>query len=351
MVSCCLDPSAAETIPSTPPSPPPGAAALVNGAPIPQTLVDAFLANNKEALGLDLNPATETGRANLAKNRAAILDELIDRALIAQETADRGVAPTDGQLDAAEQDMIEFCGSVPRYEQYVAQNGFDRAGYRQNILATNANGKALRGALAKELPAPTDAELRAYLDAHGDDPEFQWPERVTALHLYINALPGVVTSQLKIDRKLADGPELGKALAAELERRRLLAEDLRMKAEAPGADFEALARAHSEDYGTRPTGGMLGTFGRGAHSAALDEALFKLSAGTVGPAVVKDEYGFHVVKVLDHRPAGPRTLEEAAPIIRRRLSEAALARRMREWLAEARRKAVIVTTKSEDISN
>ena len=325
---------AAETLP-------PGAAASVNGTLIPQRLVDTFLTNSREALGLNLDPATDAGRTNAEKARRAILDELVNRTLIAQGAAARGAAPTAAQLDAAEQDMIAFCGSLPSYEAYVAQNGFDRTGYRENILATNANGKALRDALAKELPAPADAEVKAYFDAHVDDAEFQWPERVTALHIYVNALPGVLASQLKLDRPLGDGPELDKALATETERRRLLAEELRAKAATPGADFEALARQHSEDFGTRPTGGMLGTFGRGAHSAAMDEALFTLPVGAVGPAVVKDEYGFHVVKVLDHRPAGRRTVEEAAPIIRRRLTEAALARRLREWLQEARAKAVI----------
>ncbi|MBE7158065.1 MAG: SurA N-terminal domain-containing protein, partial [Rhodospirillales bacterium] len=116
----------------TDPNLPADTAAVVNGQAIPRHLVDVFLKNDREALGLD--PARDADRARLAGLPAAILEELVQRALIAQETQRRGIEPTPGQLDAEEKRLVEFCGNDARYAAYVEQNGFDRRGYRDYVL-------------------------------------------------------------------------------------------------------------------------------------------------------------------------------------------------------------------------
>jgi parvulin-like peptidyl-prolyl isomerase len=101
-------------------------------------------------------------------------------------------------------------------------------------------------------------------------------------------------------------------------------------------DGAALARESSDDAGTRDAGGALGTFPRGAHPKAFDDAAFALEPGQVGGGVQTD-FGFHVVKVAAHEPARTLTVEEAAPEIRRRLLQRHEAETLNEWLKGARR--------------
>ena len=71
-----------------------------------------------------------------------------------------------------------------------------------------------------------------------------------------------------------------------------------------GGDFEALAKAHSDDTGSGEIGGDLGWFRRGVMVKEFEDAAFALADGQVS-AVVGTEFGFHIIKVERSR-AGER---------------------------------------------
>lgn len=326
------------------PTLPAGAAVTVNGEVIARRLVDTFLRNGQEAL--EINPATDEGRERLTRLRAGVLDELIERALIAQEVRRRGLEPTEADLDAAEKPMRSLSVTEERYQTFLRQNGFTRQEYRDVVLRAAACGQILTGVLTRDL-AVSDAEVSAYYEAHRADADLQWPERVTGAHILLNAQPGVLNTRLERERGLAPGgPGLAAAVTAETARIGARAEEIRAAAAAPGADFAALAAKYSEDPGTREQGGSLGTFARGVHPLGLDDAFFALPVGEVGP-VVRTDFGFHVIRTLDHRPAGARTLAEATPQIRARLLAGKQAERLRDWLQTARAGARIVRAESD----
>jgi len=76
-----------------------------------------------------------------------------------------------------------------------------------------------------------------------------------------------------------------------------------------GADFAALASELSEDPGSKANGGDLGFFARGQMVKEFEDAAFSLEPGMVGE-LVKSEYGYHVIRVEEHRDAQQRSFEE-----------------------------------------
>ncbi len=78
------------------------------------------------------------------------------------------------------------------------------------------------------------------------------------------------------------------------EQAELLATELQEKA-ATGADFEELARKHSDDPGSASEGGSLGTFSRGQMVKEFSDAAFALPIGGVSD-VVESPFGFHVIQ-------------------------------------------------------
>ena len=95
------------------------------------------------------------------------------------------------------------------------------------------------------------------------------------------------------------------------------AEDLLKQARA-GADFAALATKFSEDEGSKVNGGDLDYFSRGRMVPEFETAAFALEPGQISD-IVKSQFGFHIIKVVDKKAAVTRTFDEVRPQIEEQL--------------------------------
>jgi peptidyl-prolyl cis-trans isomerase D len=130
---------------------------------------------------------------------------------------------------------------------------------------------------------PTPQEIEAFYNANLQ--QFSNPEQVHALHILFKT---------------------GDKDAAAVKKQ---AESVLKEAKAPGADFAALARKYSEDEASKGSGGDLNFFGRGAMVKPFEDAAFAMSPGQISD-LVQTDYGYHIIKVLEKRPAGQRPLAE-----------------------------------------
>lgn len=80
-----------------------------------------------------------------------------------------------------------------------------------------------------------------------------------------------------------------------------------------GDDFSALARQYSEDA-SKANGGDLGYFQSGQMVPAFDEAVFAMQPGAISD-IIKTQFGYHIIKLEDIKPAATQTLAEATPKI------------------------------------
>ena len=136
-----------------------------------------------------------------------------------------------------------------------------------------------------------DAELRSYYQQNLAT--YQLPEKVRATHIL-----------LKTEGKSPEESEKIKARAT----------DLLLQARK-GADFAELAKKNSEDTVSAANGGDLGSFARGAMVPEFDQAAFTLGVGAVSD-LVKTQFGYHIIKVLEKQPAHTQTFEEVENLIR-----------------------------------
>lgn len=98
-----------------------------------------------------------------------------------------------------------------------------------------------------------------------------------------------------------------------------------------GGDFDAIARAESEDPGSAANGGKLGAFGPGQMVKEFEETSFGLKEGEIS-APFKTSYGYHIVQTLAHHSIG--SIKEELPGI-----QAAINRDMRSTMPEKERLA------------
>jgi parvulin-like peptidyl-prolyl isomerase len=73
------------------------------------------------------------------------------------------------------------------------------------------------------------------------------------------------------------------------------AQEVFKKAKVSPADFAALAKKYSDDPGSGPKGGELGTFSRASMVKPFSDAAFSLKPGDVSE-IVETDFGFHVIK-------------------------------------------------------
>ena len=92
------------------------------------------------------------------------------------------------------------------------------------------------------------------------------------------------------------------------------AEDVLAKVKG-GADFAALATKISEDEVSAAQGGELKPFGRdGAMVKEFEDAAFALKPGETSD-LVKSQFGYHIIRLLERKPASTRSLDEVRPMI------------------------------------
>lgn len=87
------------------------------------------------------------------------------------------------------------------------------------------------------------------------------------------------------------------------------AADIAAKAQAPGADFAALARENSDDPGSKDGGGDLGWVEKGMMAGPFEDALFGMQAGAVS-APVRTDFGWHVLQLREVDAGKPVAFED-----------------------------------------
>jgi peptidyl-prolyl cis-trans isomerase D len=99
------------------------------------------------------------------------------------------------------------------------------------------------------------------------------------------------------------------------------AEALLAQVKANPNKFAELAKANSQDPGSAPQGGDLGTFARGSMVKPFEDAVFNAKVGDiVGP--VQTDFGYHIIKVTGITPAKIRPLDEVKSTIEADLKRA-----------------------------
>ena len=130
-----------------------------------------------------------------------------------------------------------------------------------------------------------DAALRAYYNSHID--EYKVQNRAHVEHILFKSIGKTDAEVAEIHAK---------------------AQDVLNKAKK-GANFEDLAKKFSEDDATKPRGGDLGWIVEGQTVPEFQQAAFNLPKGSISD-LVKTQYGFHIIKVIDRETAHTKSLEE-----------------------------------------
>jgi peptidyl-prolyl cis-trans isomerase D len=294
--------------------------------------------------------------------RQMAVESLVEQTLIENEAHRLGLTISDDELGKAiaSQTVFQADGrfSTERYEQVLRDNDLEPAAFESmtrgkmlaNVLRFTVNGAI--AVSAEEVRAefnrfgqkislqyiefpyanfatdkPSDQEITKFY--HSNEEAFREPDRAkisfirydpAALapkeippdadlqNFYNENLKALFShpAQIHVRHILINlAPD---ASAAEKAAARAEAEDLMQKIKS-GASFADLAKASSDDPGSKANGGDLGEVSRGELVPEFEDVAFKLKPGELGLAQTK--FGFHVIQVEDVKGAKIDTFEEA----------------------------------------
>jgi peptidyl-prolyl cis-trans isomerase D len=178
-----------------------------------------------------------------------------------------------------------------------------------------------------------EAEIKAYYDK--SKANFQIPEKRSARYALLDLAQLRQTISIS-DDKLKEVYEqniqqyqvpnrvhaehilfmtVGDKTDAEIEEIRKKATDVLAQAHKKGANFEELAKKYSEDPGSKAKGGDLGWIMQGQTVPEFEKTAFSLNKGETS-GLIRTQYGFHIIKVLDKETAHTTPFEDVKDSIR-----------------------------------
>lgn len=315
--------------------------------------------------------------------RKAVLDRLVNERLVVIGADRAGVHVGDRQLaeriaaEPAFQDDGKF--SKSRYDAIARAQGFTPVGLDERLREELRNGR-FRGAIVETAIVPramldgfirlseqsrevsqvlitaesqmakvkpSEEQLKAWYESH--KAEFAVPEQVKVE--YVELSVDTLAAQTPVDaeevRKFYEAQQARfitkeerrashilvavKPDASDADRKAAEAKAAAIAAQvrAKPAAFAEIAKKDSQDPGSAVQGGDLGFFARGAMVKPFEDAAFGAKKDdVVGP--IRSDFGYHVIRVTDVRPAKGRSLAEATPEIEGELRKGAASRRFAE---------------------
>jgi peptidyl-prolyl cis-trans isomerase C len=103
-----------------------------------------------------------------------------------------------------------------------------------------------------------------------------------------------------------------------------------------GAKFEDLAKKSSKDPGSAPNGGDLDFASPASYVPEFSQAMVALKKGEYTETPVKTQFGYHIIKLEDTRPAQFPPLADVKPQIQQRLAQQKAAALRDELRAKAK---------------
>jgi peptidyl-prolyl cis-trans isomerase C len=245
-----------------------------------------------------------------------ILNQIVDYHLMAQESRSRKIEVSDAEITARLAQIRQQFPTEDAYKQALSAQGMSPDQLtRQTRMALQVQ-KVVDAEIASKISVQ-DSDVNAFYQQNVD--KFKQGETVHASHILIGVPQNATPAQKQQAKAVADKV---------------------LKQVKAGGDFAKLAKENSQDPGSAPNGGDLGYFPKGQMDPAFEKAAFALKPGAVS-GVVETPFGYHIIKVVDRKPAHTAELNEVSPRIKEFLSQQQREQKLEEFVKQARSKAKI----------
>ncbi|MBX7115569.1 MAG: peptidyl-prolyl cis-trans isomerase [Myxococcaceae bacterium] len=276
----------------------PNVIATVNGEVVSRAEFEAELSRDLQAM----EGAPPRTPEQIEPYKQALLETLVERTVLLQAARAANVRVTPEEVDRR---VLALTSEYPAesFDAALAQGQMSKTELERKTEQQLTVERLLQEQVYARVAVTEDA-IRKYFNENADT--FTEPERVRASQIVVAGLD---------DAKRIQG-QLG-----------------------AGKKFAELARRYSLSPDAK-VGGDLGFFPRGVMPSQFDDVVFRLSVGQVSE-IVTTEFGFHLFKVVEKKPARKRDLPEVRTEIEEKLLNQLRAEGQKEYVKSIRAKAEV----------
>lgn len=242
-----------------------------------------------------------------------LLDQIVAYHVLAREARDGKISATDAEVTAR---LAQIKGGFPNeqaFQQALTAQGLTLEQLQRQTRMGMDIDKVLETKIASTIKVE-DVEVGAFYQQNLQ--QFAQGESVHASHILFTTAQGAEPAQKTAAKAKAEAV---------------------LKQVKAGADFAKLAKEQSQDPGTAAGGGDLGFFPKGQTDPAFEAAAFALKPGGLSE-VVESQFGYHVIKLHEHRAARTAPLEEVSGQIREFLTNQQRDTKIQAFIEQAKAK-------------
>lgn len=238
------------------------------------------------------------------------LDQIVLKSQLRDYAKKNNVTVSDADLDAEIKKISANFPSEDEFKKKLAEQNMTLESLKEEMRKEFLLANTVKQYKAT-LPSPASAEMETYYKEH--EKEFTHEEQVTASHILLGTEKGA--DQATKDAQKAKAEDIRKQILA-------------------GADFAKMAQENSS-CPSKAQGGSLGSFEKGQMVPAFEATAFTLKPGDISE-VVETEFGYHIIKVTEHNPAGTDPIEKVNDQIKEALQDKALSTWFKSLIASAK---------------
>ncbi len=316
-----------------------GKVATVDGTVISQADYDKTFNEFKQAFGLDNMPEQQKEMLSETIKQMA-LNKLILHTMIDNEAKKAGITVTDADVKTyKEEKILKDPAMKAQLQNFLTQNKMSDADFDAMIKENLLLNKFMDVKGGKQV-AVTDAETKTFYDKNTD--QFKLPERIRASHILVKAIVPEMKQEMREKNAKISDTELEKEISTQKAALKIKADKLFADVKAKPAEFETIAKKNSDDTMSAKQGGDLGYMAQSSIDPVFWEALEKTPNGKMYPGVLPTQFGYHIIKVIDHKPAKQETYVEAKDMIHDQLSQQKKQEFLKQWAEIKKAQAKIV---------
>lgn len=219
--------------------------------------------NSLKKQGIVLDPYFgDSQRPSEIDYRYSILMNLVDQKILSYYALNKGIYPTNEELNAKVDEIVNQYASDEQYKLQIEQLYGSIDAFRELVEKYVAND-LLRAKIIQDVFPNIDNDVKQYFNENKDEIKDKY-EKVDASHILVDS----EASAMEIKNMIESGK----------------------------ISFSEAASEFSIDTQSAALGGSLGSFGHGQMVPEFEQAAFSATPGViVGP--VKSEYGYHLIEV------------------------------------------------------